>query len=122
MTAGFDRVIKVFDIRMISLTAEALYSFSGHVATGLRKQTNIVSPVFCDPFTVLTPGEGTCALSLYSTRTGKTVSRGDVMGDAGLMSPTAVVSGYNGRGGRDRMAVVCKPGAEVFLLAPVYNN
>ena len=66
----------MYDLRSLS---QPVYTYQGHVDPSLSRLRTIYHPLFCNQGTqIVTPGNKSNLLSLYSVNTGTTVSRGDV--------------------------------------------
>jgi WD40 repeat protein len=77
VTAGFDPVINLFDIRN---PKDPLYRFIGHHSASTKTYKTILTPAIVTPSNssefIIASGEGNAMLSLYDVATGKTISRG----------------------------------------------
>ena len=75
MTAGTDKVIKLFDLRMPDPKLP-IHVYQGHVGRHINKVKTIHTPTFLTSKFIATTGEGSDDISLYCVKTGKTISRG----------------------------------------------
>jgi hypothetical protein len=121
LTAGNDPVIHVFDVRRANAHTP-LYSYRGHCHPAAKKFPTILPPKFLSPDVIVAPGEGSLALSLYCTRTGDTISRGEMTDQ-----PMAIACNYqrkllDSHGGlldTYDIAVSCKRGGLIYCLKPI---
>lgn len=95
LTASFDPVIHLWDSRRL---AEPVAQLRGHVGAHVARQKRIHQPCFSGSARVVASGEGSEALSLYSTATGSptfgsTISRGQVGWEPSTLAPAPGASG-----------------------------
>lgn len=118
LAAGFEDSLKIFDIR--KATAESpLFEYRGHCShsKSSRPNNNLQTPSFiARKYCVAVPGSGNQTISLYSTVTGKCLSRGEMLDETNAIYclPSTKTFG-DGDGGKEslshaRIVVSCKRG------------
>jgi WD40 repeat protein len=95
LSASYDPNIRLWDPRALR---EPVALLSGHVGPAVARQKAIHQPAFCgrDGSNVVASGQGSDMLSLYCTRTGQAISRGQL----GWEPSTLAVGAVCGSGGR----------------------
>lgn len=111
MTAGHDPVIKLFDLRR---PLSPLHELRGHASAHARAFKTILPPRFLGPGVVVAQGEGSPLLSMYCTRTGACISRGE-MPDQVLAVACNTTSPCRGV---PSVAASCRRG-QIYVLDPV---
>ena len=121
MTAGSDPVIHLFDVRRAEAQTP-LFSFRGHAHPSAKKWPTIHPPKFLNSDIIVAAGESSLALSLYCTKTGTTISRGD-MEDYPMAIACARRRQTTDTDADDiyDVAVSCKRGGLVYSLRPIIS-
>lgn len=112
LSASTDPQLYVYDIRS---SDKPLHTLVGHVKPQLMRCSSIYRPAFVgDGSVVVTPGEGSKALSLYSVGTGMAISRRSVDFDPSMVMGTSRTSGTRNQ--------LWAAGKYIVQFAPITNS
>ncbi|KAH9327656.1 hypothetical protein KI387_007834 [Taxus chinensis] len=112
LSASKDTELLLYDIRSYK---EPLHKLKGHVDPKHNKCSQIYRPAFvANGMAVATPGQGSKQISLYSTDSGRAISRGFVGYDANLVMCNVRDEAFSQR--------VWFAGKQISPLSPIWHN
>jgi len=116
VTAGLDPYIHLYDLRCLD---RPVLSFRGHSSSRVQKYKTIHRPEFySDGAHLITGGQGCSQLSLYDTKSGKTVSRGAFSNDILSIASTSLTT----TAFPNNMVFASLPDGNVVCLSSIYGN